>query len=40
MMKIVLAAGYKGWVGIEYEGADEDEVANVKACKRLLERYQ
>ncbi len=40
MMKIVLDAGYRGWVGIEYEGPDPDEVAGVKACKRLLERFQ
>lgn len=40
MMKIVLDAGYDGWVGIEYEGKNEDEVAGVLACKRLLERFQ
>jgi len=40
MMKIVLDAGYKGWVGIEYEGPSVDESAGVKACKRLLERFQ
>lgn len=40
MMKIVLDSGYKGWVGIEYEGPDSDERAGVRACKRLLERFQ
>ncbi len=40
MMKIVLDAGYKGYVGIEYEGPNPDEIAGVKACKRLLERFQ
>lgn len=40
MMKIVLDAGYKGWVGIEYEGKNREEYAGVKACKKLLERYQ
>lgn len=40
MMKIVLDAGYKGYVGIEYEGSKLDETAGVKACKRLLERFQ
>lgn len=40
MMKIVLDAGYKGYVGIEYEGKRLDEIAGVKACKQLLERFQ
>ncbi|GMU36200.1 MAG: sugar phosphate isomerase/epimerase [Phycisphaerae bacterium] len=39
MMKIVLDAGYRGYVGIEYEGPT-DELAGVKACRRLLERFQ
>lgn len=38
MMKIVLDAGYRGFVGIEYEGEHSDESAGVLACKRLLER--
>jgi L-ribulose-5-phosphate 3-epimerase len=37
MMKIVLDAGYKGWVGIEYEGSMLDEAAGIKATKKLLE---
>ena len=40
MMRIVLDAGYRGYVGIEYEGPDVDEVAGVRACQRLLERLQ
>ncbi|MCK4340731.1 MAG: sugar phosphate isomerase/epimerase [Phycisphaerae bacterium] len=40
MMRIVLEAGYTGWVGIEYEGKNMDEIAGVKACKRLLERFR
>lgn len=40
MMRIVLDAGYRGWVGIEYEGPDADEIAGVKACQRLLARFQ
>lgn len=40
MMEIVLAAGYHHWVGIEYEGKVLDELAGVKACKKLLERFQ
>ena len=36
MMKIVLEAGYKGFVGIEYEGGELDEYAGIKATKKLL----
>jgi hypothetical protein len=31
MMKIVLAAGYHGYVGIEYEGSKIDEYAGIRA---------
>lgn len=37
MMKIVLAAGYKGHVGIEYEGSKISEPDGIKATKKLLE---
>ena len=37
MMKIVLAAGYHGYVGIEYEGNKLSEPEGIKATKRLLE---
>jgi len=40
MMKIVLDAGYSGFVGIEYEGSVLDEYAGVKATKALLERVR
>lgn len=40
MMKIVLDAGYRGWVGIEYEGGRLDEYEGVRATKRLLERVR
>lgn len=40
MMQIVLNAGYHGYVGIEYEGGNEDEIAGVKTCQRLLQRFQ
>jgi L-ribulose-5-phosphate 3-epimerase len=40
MMKIVLAAGYHGYVGIEYEGGKLDEFAGIKATKKLLERVR
>ena len=38
MMDIVLAAGYHGYVGIEYEGDKLDEYAGIKATKELLEQ--
>lgn len=40
MMKIVLDAGYDQYVGIEYEGADDDELAGIRACQKLLARFQ
>lgn len=40
MMKIVLDAGYSGYVGIEYEGSTLDEFAGIKATKALLERVR
>jgi L-ribulose-5-phosphate 3-epimerase len=38
MMKIVYAAGYRGWVGIEYEGSKLSEAEGIKTTKALLER--
>jgi sugar phosphate isomerase/epimerase len=40
MMKIVLDAGYKGYVGIEYEGERLNENDGILATKRLLEKIQ
>ena len=40
MMKIVLDAGYSGWVGIEYEGSRLSEPDGIKATKALLERVR
>ena len=40
MMKIVLAAGYHGYVGIEYEGSRLSEVEGVHATQRLLRRVR
>jgi sugar phosphate isomerase/epimerase len=37
MMQIVLDAGYRGHVGIEYEGERLGEIEGVTATKRLLE---
>lgn len=40
MMQVVLDAGYNGWVGIEYEGPDADELAGILKCRDLLRRFQ
>ena len=40
MMKIVLDAGYNGWVGIEWEGGGISEFEGIKKTKALLERCQ
>lgn len=40
MMRIVLDAGYRGWVGIEYEGGNLPEAEGIDATKRLLERVR
>ncbi len=37
MMKIVLDAGYRGWVGVEYEGSKLSESEGILATKALLE---
>lgn len=38
MMKIVLDAGYHGYVGIEYEGQGTDEFVGITKSKELLDR--
>jgi len=40
MMKIVLDAGYRGWVGIEYEGSRLSHDDGIKATKKLLEKIR
>jgi L-ribulose-5-phosphate 3-epimerase len=40
MMKIVLDAGYHGYVGIEWEGEKPDEMEGVRLTKQLLERVR
>lgn len=40
MLKIVLDAGYRGYVGIEYEGERLSEPEGIRATKALLERIQ
>lgn len=38
MMKIVLAAGYRGYVGIESSGGKLSEMDGIRATKKLLEK--
>ena len=38
MMQIVKNAGYKGFVGVEYEGSTLGEVEGIKATKALLDK--
>ena len=40
MMKIVLDAGYHGYVGIEYEGGKLSEADGIMATKKLLEKVR
>ena len=40
MMKIVLDAGYHGYVGVEYEGRKLDEAQGILATRKLLERVR
>ncbi len=40
MMKIVLDAGYRGYVGIEYEGEQMSQPEGIIATKTLLERVR
>jgi L-ribulose-5-phosphate 3-epimerase len=39
MMQIVLNSGFRGWVGIEFEGSG-DSFEGIKATKKLLERIR
>jgi L-ribulose-5-phosphate 3-epimerase len=40
MLGIVLGSGYRGWVGIEYEGRSLSEVEGIMKTKALLERVR
>ena len=40
LMRIVLASGYRGFVGIEYEGTELGEPEGIRATKALLERVR
>lgn len=40
MLKIVIDSGYRGWIGVEYEGDTLSEDDGIKATQRLLERVR
>ncbi len=40
MMRVVLDAGYRGYLGIEYEGPELSEPDGIRAAKALLERVR
>jgi len=40
MLRIVLASGYRGWVGVEYEGEGHPEREGIRLTKALLERVR
>ena len=40
MLRLVMAAGYRGWIGIEYEGTALPEAEGIRATKNLLERVR
>ena len=40
MLRMVVAAGYRGWVGVEYEGNGLSESEGILATKKLLEKVR
>ena len=40
VLRIVREAGYRGWIGVEYEGKDLEEVAGIRATRDLLIRVR
>ena len=40
MLRIVIEAGYRGYVGIEWEGKEPGEFEGIRLTKRLLERVR
>jgi hypothetical protein len=40
MLRIVLDAGYHGFIGIEYEGSELDEPSGIRATHALLTRIR
>jgi hydroxypyruvate isomerase len=39
MMQILKESGWKGYIGIEYEGSKLSEEEGIRATKKLLERF-
>ncbi len=37
LMRIVLDAGYRGWVGIEHEGTKHKEMEGIRLTRKVLE---
>ena len=40
LVRIVLDSGYRGWIGIEYEGNRLPEPEGIRLTKALLERVR
>jgi L-ribulose-5-phosphate 3-epimerase len=40
MLRLVVGAGYRGWIGIEYEGTALPEAEGILATKKLLQRIR
>ena len=38
MINIVLSAGYNGYIGIEFEGSEVDEIEGIQLTKNLMEK--
>ena len=38
MMRIVLDAGYRGYVGVEYEGREIEDIEGIRLTRVLLEK--
>lgn len=39
LMKIVKDSGFKGYIGVEFEGNTQDEAAGIRKTKALVEKY-
>jgi hypothetical protein len=39
LMEIVKTSGFKGYIGIEYEGFNENEEEGIRKTKALLQRF-
>jgi sugar phosphate isomerase/epimerase len=40
LIKIVVGAGYRGYIGIEYEGDKHPEIEGIKRTKQALEEVR